>query len=361
MGAKKLKRKLLTKRKKTNIPKEDLLSSGSTLLDLACSDSIAGGFAKGQFIFLVGDSRSGKTFLSLTCLAEAAHNPQFEDYRFIHDDAENGALMDFTKFFGRRTAKRIEPPNKDEDGTPLFSTTVEDFYFNLDDAFQEDEPFIYILDSMDALTATSDDQKFDKVKADSKAGRKSTGDYGTSKAKLNSVHIRRVIQGLKRTGSILIVISQTRDNIGFGSQFNPKTRGGGRALRFYSHVEVWSSIKKTLKKTVKGKQRKIGVECQLRVKKNRISGKERDVIVPIYYSYGMDDIGSCVDFLIEEKFWPKRGKKIHCPDFDLTATRDTIIEHIEDEQGQLRLKKITQRAWNEIENASKLKRKKRYE
>jgi len=70
---------LRKKQKKESISDSNLLSTGSTLLNLACSGRVNGGFLKGFYYFIVGDSKSGKTFLSLTCLAEASINKDFDD------------------------------------------------------------------------------------------------------------------------------------------------------------------------------------------------------------------------------------------------------------------------------------------
>ena len=98
MKTKDIKKALLTKRKKEVLTAKDFLSTGSTLLNLACTGFPNRGFVKGRYYFIVGDSTSGKTWLSLTCLAEASINPNFKDYRFIYDNAEDGALMDITRF-----------------------------------------------------------------------------------------------------------------------------------------------------------------------------------------------------------------------------------------------------------------------
>ena len=130
---------------------EDLLSSGSTLLNLAVSGNRRGLYAKGRYTYVVGDSMSGKTWLVLTALAEACRNSGFDDYRLIYDDAEDGALMKLEKFFGAGVAERIEPPAWDESDEEKHSNTIEDFYDNintaLDAAEEEDgQPFVYILD-----------------------------------------------------------------------------------------------------------------------------------------------------------------------------------------------------------------------
>lgn len=353
----KLKNKLLVTKKKCKRDVE-YLSTGSTLLNLACSDRIHGGFQKGTYVFLVGDSSSGKTFLSLTCLAEASIDRAFDDYRFVYDNAENGALMQIEKFFGRGVAERIEPPRWDG-YQGYFSSTVEEMYFHLDDAFGEGKPFIYILDSMDVLSTDEDEGKFLERKGASRTGKEISGSYGTSKAKANSAGIRRLIPKLKASGSILIIISQTRDNLGFG--FEKKTRSGGHALRFYASLELWSSIKGKLKKTVKGKERQLGITCEVKVKKNRLTGKERTVEIPIYHSLGIDDLGSCIDYLLEEKYWSKNGAVLHAADFAFKGSRDKLIEWIEENQKEGELRELVGKVWQEIEEQCEVKRKNKYE
>jgi len=354
--------KNIMKKKKTGkdaLTPEDYLSTGSTLLNLACSDSAFGGFIKGEYFFLVGDSASGKTFLSLTCLAEAANNKNFKDYRFIYDNSEGGALMSIEKFFGSIVSDRIESPSIDEEGDPVFSSTIEEFYFHIDDAIKEKRPFIYILDSMDSLSSGDEQSKFEENKTAYRKGKDMAGSYGDGKAKKNSANLRRLLSPLRKSKSILIVISQTRDNLGFG--FDKKTRSGGNALRFYTCLEIWSSIKEKLKKTVKGKPRQIGIICKLQTKKNRLTGKERTVHVPIYNSVGIDDIGSCIDYLIEEGHWNLKKSSIIAPEFEFSGTYDKLIQHIEEKSLEKDLRSIVEDVWNEIEDACIVQRKKRYE
>lgn len=336
-----------------------LLNTGSTLLNLACTGKPYGGFAKGTYILLVGDSSSGKTWLSMTCLAEAAMNPEFKDYRFIFDNAENGAMMNIEKFFGSAVASKLEPPAGTREN-PKNSSTVEEFYFHLDDAIKQNKPFIYILDSMDALDTEDDIEQFQKEKDAYEKDKNVTGSFGTSKAKKNS-HIRVIGNQLPKTGSIVIVISQTRQSIGFGAQLNPKTRSGGKALKFFCHLELWSSVKGDIKKKVKGKDRQQGIISKIKVEKNRYTGRERVVEIPIYHSFGIDDIGSCVDFLVEEGHWKKSDSgSIDATDFEITGKREFLIQEIERRDMEKDLRLLVAEVWDEIEEASKIERKTRY-
>lgn len=359
-----VKAKLRTKAKRPKpVAGAKLLSSGSTLLDLGCSGSPRGAYAKGQYIFFVGDSDSGKTWYSMTLFAEAARNKKFDDYDFIYDPAEGGAQMDIEYYFGEDVADRLQAPQENEDGDGVASAFVEDFYINLDRRLDSGVPCIYVLDSMDALNPRIADEKFEDDRDAIEAGKETGGTYGTDKAKLNSNNLRRVIPKLRETGSILVIISQTRDNIGFGAQYNPKTRGGGRALKFYADIEIWTSVKGGIAKTVRKKKRHVGNLSLCKVKRSRLTGRKAEVIVPFYHEHGIDDVGSCIEYLIDEGHWTKpKGKKVfEAPEFEFTGQEEKLIQLIEEEGRERELKILVGTVWKEVLEASRVKRKRRYE
>lgn len=356
------------KKRRDPIPDADLLKTGSTILDLAISGRRAGGIPKGKYVWMVGDSSSGKTFLMLTCLAEASINPAFDDYRFIYDNAEDGALMDMERYFGARMAGRLEPPSGTTD-EPVYSEEIEDLYFHLDDALTEAEkpngrPFIYLLDSMDALDSKYAKKKFDEAKKAARKGTTAKGDYGDGKAGKNSTSLRRVVARLRATGSILLVLSQTRDNIGAGMFEEQQTHAGGHALKFYATVQLWSSVGSKIKRTVRERDLQIGVNCRVRVRKNRITGKERTVEFPIYYDTGIDDLGGMVDFLTFWKVWgKKKGGLIDASgDFDgVVKRREDLIQWIEDNDLREDLEDVVEAAWRDIEGGTAVTRRSKYD
>ena len=346
---------------KTSIKKSDLLSTGSTILNLACTGYPDGGFWKGAYFYIVGSSQSGKTFLARTCLAEATLNKNFDNYRIIDDDVEGGALMDTEKYFGKRLADRIEAPAYDDEGEPIYSDTIEDFYFNLDDALSDDRPCIYLLDSQDALGSKYEQSKFDEKKIAARKGTKAKGDYGDGKAKIHSSGMRNALAKLKDTGSILIVTGHTKDNIGAGPFQPQQVTSGGRSLKYYAMMQLWSSTGPALKVTIKKKDRKIGIISKVRVVKNRSTGKDRDIEFPIYYSLGIDDLGGCIDYLVREGHWKKnKAGTINASDFNFEGRRDSLIEHIEENNYEFDLKSIVTEVWNEIESLCEVVRKPRF-
>jgi len=351
------------KKPKQEEPAPDLLlvPSGSTLLNLACSDSSDGAFATGTMVNMIGDSSAGKSFEALTMLAEVAHIELFDEYRLIYDDAEHASQFDITTLFGEKTAERIEPPELDDDGEPLPSDTIQDFQSNVMKAFEKKKPFIYVLDSFDAVTSVEEQAKLKKTMDARKKGEKAAGSYGMEKAKISGQILRMIVSQLKRSHSFILIVSQTRENID-PTSFTKKTRSGGRALKFYASHEIWLAVAKKHSKGPEKRKRMIGIDCKAKVSKNKLTGKLRNVEFPIFYSYGIDDIGSCVDFLVQEGHWKTSKLSIIVPEMKFKGNRASLIKKIETSPRNVaRLQKLTERVWNKIEASLNLNRKRRYE
>jgi hypothetical protein len=97
--------------------------------------------------------------------------------------------------------------------------------------------------------------------------------------------------------------------------------------------------------------------------KNHLTGKRRDVSFPIFYDYGVDDLTSCVTFLVDEKYWKDGGPKvgIKCPELDFVGKDIAeIVKHIEDKNKLQELYRAVTKLWNEIEEELKLNRKPRF-
>lgn len=347
------KKAMLAKKHVPALSPECALSTGSTLLNLACSDHSRCGFIKGRYYYLVGDSTSGKTWLSMTCFAESQINKSFSEHKLIFDDVEDGAMMDIEGYFGKAVAQKMER---------VVSDSIQDFYDRLEDLIEAGEPFIYVLDSQDALDSQAAKKKRAEQKKARQKGNKEKGSFGMDKPKVHSENIRWVLSGLRKTNSILIIIGQTRDNID-PMAFEKRTRSGGKALKFYATIEIWTSVGKKIKKDVRGIKRTVGVNCIAEVRKNRVTGKvgrDRSVEIPIYNDYGIDDIGSCIDFMVKNKGWVKKGGKIHWN--GELFSRQELIKVIEEQGREREVQKIVGKLWRTIENECKMKgRKKRYE
>lgn len=343
-------------RKVRALNEKDLVPTGSTLLNLACSDNPYGGYGLGKIVTLPGTSSAGKTLLMLTTFAEAHQLERLEDYAFIYDDVEAALEFDMEYLFGAGVAERIiEPLNGN-------SNTIQNFEANILSLSKKDKPFIYCLDSFDALTSDEElEKEMRKALAAAKsdeAAKKIAGSYGAEKAKIAGRVLRMIKGELQRTRSLLIMIQQVRQNMNAGPFGAKYTTSGGEAPFFYSTHQVWLSKIQSHK----SKDRKIGSKVKAEVKKNKLTGKERAVEFDVYYDYGVDNIGSCLDWLIDEGVWKKSGNKIDAEDLGLEAMmRSKLIDTIEEKGLERKLIRVVGQAWKRIEEEVKLDRKPKYD
>jgi RecA/RadA recombinase len=321
-----------------------LIPTGNILLNLACSDHYYGGYGSGKIVNLIGDSSTGKTLLALSMMAEIALNKTFDNYQLIYDDVEAALEMDIQKMFGKNLSNRLVIQSSD---------TIEDVYGFLVRTIQEKQPFIYVLDSLDALSSQDEQKRSDEYAKEKEVG----GSYKTEKARMISEMLRVIVRDIKTTDSLVLVISQTRDNLGYGSMFSPKVRSGGKALKFYCTHEIWL----TVGKKIKVKEREIGSMVQAKISKNKLTGKRREVEFPIYTEYGVDSIAANISFLIENNYWKKSGSSIEAPDFDFKGTMNALIKLIETDGFERKLDEITGTVWEQIEDSIKIDRKSKYD
>ena len=336
------------------------IPTGNVLLNLACSDRADGGYGGGKLVNVIGDSSSGKTVQVLTTFAESSMLPYLKGYRFIYDEPEVALEFDIPRLFGKAVADRMEPPNGyDEEGRPVASHTIEAFGDNVHRAIKDGRPFIYVLDSLDSISSIDEVDKSEEDFKAREAGKEVKGSYEMAKAKKLSGILRQIVRDIKNTDSLLIIVSQTRDKVDIMS-LEKTTRSGGRALKFYCTHEIWLQMAGKIRRS----ERVIGNNVKAKVKKNKLTGKERDVEFPIFYDYGSDSIGACIDFLIEEKRWKKTGREIDAVDLGITGTRTdfggTLVKQIEEGNLESKLFKITEEEWLRIEEKIKLHRKSKY-
>ncbi|MDY6957774.1 MAG: hypothetical protein SVK08_01320 [Halobacteriota archaeon] len=344
------KAKLKLKKKSDSTPKRGissnlLLPSGSTLLNCACSDNADGAFRKGTIVNLIGDSSSGKSLLSATCLAEMHMSSEFDDYVLYYDDVEAGLQFDMSYLFGENFEDRIVPRCTD---------TVEEFYQDLLNLISEGEKFIYVLDSLDALTVKEELKRAKQIQDTGEA----SGSYKAEKAKMLKEVIRVCVREIKKTDSMVIIISQVIDNLGFG--YTTKTRAGGNALKHFCSLEIWLKAMGEITKTVNNKKRVIGNMTEAKITKNRLTGKRREAPISIYYDYGVDDIRENVLYLVSECIFPKRKNTIIAEELGVEGTIDKLIKEIEMNNKQDELQRLVGKTWLEIEESLKLGRKRKY-
>jgi RecA/RadA recombinase len=345
-------------KKEEHINKQDLVPTGCALLDLAMSGTIHGGTKKGTMINIIGESHGGKTILALTSFAETNMKTSFNEYIFIHDDVERANAFNMKKYFGEKTSERIIPPRPDKE--EKYSLTIQHFHCNVLHWLQKNIPFLYVLDSFDALDSIDDQKKIQEMADAFEKDKQIAGTYGMSKAKASSSLLRSIVGDLNNTKSVMYIISQVRDNVDSFS-FQKETRSGGRALKFYAFHEIWLKPIKAIKKN----EVVIGHTVRAKITKNKITGKNREIEFDIYDDYGIDDIGSCINYLLKMGKWNGGGnKKIDTRgdlDLEIPIMRPKLINYIEENDLVWELKLIVQEVWKNHESSLQLNRKRRYE
>lgn len=325
----------------------ELYSTGSTLLDLLGSNRLAGGLRLGKAINFVGDSSSGKTFFGLSCLAEAAVNSKFNTYQLIYDDVENGCEFDVEFIFGNTAFNRIKFEH---------SNTIEEVGDKLMALAKKGTPYLYVIDSYDLLDCDDDIKHREKEAKAREKGDDSSGSYHMMKAKRAHEMFRTNKNHLQKTLSSIIVISQTKDNINPIS-FVKKKRNAENALEFNCSQVLWFAKLSA----VKNGERVIGNSVKIKYTKNRNTGyKGEDIEIDILSQYGIDDMGSCVDFLVEEKVWKKEKATISCESLELSGVKKSVIRDIEKRNLEQEVRKMVADCWVEIFEDLKPKRKPRY-
>lgn len=353
------------------------LSSGSTLLNLACTGTPGASWVAGTYSYFWGDSNSGKTYLTLSSFAEACRLPAFDKYRLVFDQPEKGAQMDLAAHFGRAMVGRLEPPFFRKDGSWGYSETSQDFYAHVKEALARG-PCLYLLDSENALSSAEDEEYLRaamksrmKLRDEGKGG-KIDGRMSDGKAKFNSACLRDLLPDIDQSGSVLIVIGQSRATLAmFGA---PQSHSGGAALHFYAQNVVRSKVAAPRTVRVRYQDRHVGNVCQLKVERSRYTGVQATVQVPIYFESGVDDVGSCVSYLIDERHWPAKGKDdddkakakdrvVEAPEFDFEGKESALAALIESKDREPELRELTARVWAEVraETAQAVGRKRRYE
>src|SRR3990167_3427011 len=219
------------------------IHSGCTLLDLVTGGA-RGAWPLGRITNIVGDKSTGKTLLAIEACANFSR--QFKNGRIWYREAEAAFDPTYAETIGM-------PLDRVSFGKHKLDT-VEDFYTDLlkqtEWCQENDRPGLYILDSLDALSARKElERDVDK------------GSYGADKAKQMSQLFRKLIRQVEASKMSVIIISQIRDKIGV--TFGRKTsRSGGHALDFYASIIIYLSHITTLTKIRNGQKRSTGIRIK---------------------------------------------------------------------------------------------------
>jgi len=329
-------------------------STGCTLIDLTVGGGLRLGFNAGHIVNICGGESTAKSFLAAEIIANAK-DKYGKKFKWVYDDAESGFTFNTKLLYGFD----IIP----EDG--IKSNTVEDAYSNLRtflESLKKNEFGIYVIDSLDGLTSDQmieiSNERFSAFK---KGKEFNKGSYKMEAAKFLSQEFFRGLANIMQDKNVmLLVISQVRYNI---DSFSRKkyTRSGGKALDHYCHDILW--LKKISE--MKTKDLPFGLYINAKTSKSKTPRPYRSCNFNIIFDYGVDNIGSCLDYLFDLRGKPGKlltsAKSINFDNESILMSRNDLIDKIEDSKKmQKELKRRVVEKWEKAEAAIKTNRKRKY-
>lgn len=253
------------------------VSSGSTLMDLAISNRPNGGFPVGRIIELQGMEASGKSLI----VAHALANTQKKGGLAVYIDTENALSEEFLTAIGVDVSNMLYVPLE----------TIEDSFEAIENIIEtvrkssKNRLVTIALDSVSAATTKIEqDADYDK------------DGWATSKAILMSKAMRKITNIIAKQRVLLICTSQLREKMGvmFGDKY---ATSGGKALGFHASCRIRLKNVGKLKSGTGKTEQIIGVQTEAQVIKNRMGPPFKKAVFDIYFSSGIDDQNSWLEFM----------------------------------------------------------------
>ncbi len=249
------------------------VSTGSLTLDVALG---IGGLPRGRVIEIYGPESSGKTTLTLHCVAET----QKAGGTAAFIDAEHALDPQYAAKLGVNVDDLlVSQPDTGEQALEIADMLV-----------RSNAVDIVVVDSVAALVP--------KAEIEGEMGDSHVG----LQARLMSQALRKLTGNIKRSNTIVIFINQIRMKIGvmFGS---PETTTGGNALKFYSSVRM--DIRRI--GSVKKGDEVIGNQTRVKVVKNKMAPPFRQAEFEILYNEGVSRLGELIDLGVANNIIDKSG------------------------------------------------------
>ena len=269
----------------TNV--EGWISTGTAMLDVAVSNRPYGGLPVGRITEITGLEQSGKSLLAAHLLAET----QKQGGVAVLIDTETAVSREFLDAIGVDVSKLLYVSADSVEQIFDYCETIIEKVRTAD----RDKLVTIVVDSV-AAASTKNELAADYNK----------DGYATDKAIIISKAMRKITNMIGRQKISLVFTNQLRQKMGvmFG---DPWTTSGGKALAFHSSVRIRLKNMGQIKTKVNGKDRVVGIKVRAQIVKNRMGPPLRAADFEIYFERGIDNYGSWLTVMKENKLVKQAG------------------------------------------------------
>jgi len=358
----------------TSPAKEITFPTGLVLLDSLIGGGLRQGFASGDVVRLLGESKAGKTYFIMEAIAAAYHKFPKGKFKWLYDNVEGGfSFWNVTDLLGLPYDRNV---NFTKSNTPREAYHK---YVRFYDELKDDEFGIVAMDSLDGFMG---DYQLTQLAVEQ--GNILDGENkkmkGELRAEIASYMSKTFFPGLTaytdttspaHKNVLFIFVSQLRDNP--DAAFGGRKPSGGNAAWFYSDVVLDLVRKQPVirKDSVFENEIEVGTIGRACLKKTRTPRPERHLYYTLWFDSGVQEIETNLDYVYGlrqdkgkkpdwgqciggEKMSPVywNGKKMSREKLIRLAENDPKIEE--------KLKDMAAKTWEKVEASVASKRRKKY-
>ena len=264
------------------------VSTGCAMLDVAISNRPYGGLPVGRIVEITGLEQSGKSLVSAHLLAET----QKQGGVAVLIDTETAVSREFLEAIGVDISKLLY----------VSADSVEQIFDMTETIIEKVRET-----SKDRLvTIVTDSVAAASTKTELAADYGKDG-YATDKAIIISKAMRKITNMIGRQKILLVYTNQLRQKMNAMPFGDPWTTSGGKALAFHASVRLRLKGTGQIKMKIGGNDKIVGMKVRAQVIKNRMGPPLRSTDFEIYFDRGIDNYGSWLSVMKENKIVKQAG------------------------------------------------------